>query len=79
MMASAFFPPGLNPVLNRGPGNKHPVIAPEVPTGGLIGQSVFDHQTNGQRDDAVRVMGTWQGQVRHVGVKVFVALGAMMD
>jgi hypothetical protein len=24
-------------------------------------------------------MSSWQGQVRHIGVKVFVALGAMMD
>jgi hypothetical protein len=27
----------------------------------------------------MRVMSSWQGQVRHIGVKVFVALGTMMD
>src|SRR3990172_5369957 len=50
-----------------------------MPTGRLVGQTVLDHQTNGQGDDAVRVVCPRQGQVRHIGVKVFVALGAMMD
>jgi hypothetical protein len=65
--------------LNRGPGNKHPLIAPEVPTGGLIGQAVFDHQTDRHSHNAVGVVALGQGHVRHVGVKVDVAFGAMMD
>jgi hypothetical protein len=45
----------------------------------LVGQTIFDHQADGQSHDAVRVMRPRQGQVRHIGVKVFVALGTMMD
>jgi hypothetical protein len=50
-----------------------------MPTGRLVRQSVFDHQTNGQGDDAVRVMCPGQGQVRHLGVEILAAFGAMMD
>ena len=32
----AFFPPGLDPVLDRGVGDEHAVIAPEAPTGGAV-------------------------------------------
>jgi hypothetical protein len=79
MRASAFFPPGLHPVLDRGPRDKHPVVPPKVPTGRLIRQSVFDHQADGQGDHAMRVMGTRQGQIGHIGVEVFIALRAMVD
>jgi hypothetical protein len=55
------------------------VISPEVPTGGLIGQAVFDHQSDRQSHNAVGVVTLWQGHVRHVGIEVEVTLGAMMD
>ena len=55
------------------------MIAPEVPTGGLVGQAVFNHQSDRQRHHAVRVVAFWQGHVRHVRVKIDVTLGAMMN
>jgi hypothetical protein len=79
MRASAFFPPSLNPVLDRDPRDKHPVISPEVPTGGLVGQAVFDHQTDRQSHNAVGVVALGQGHVRHIGVEVEVTSGAIMD
>jgi hypothetical protein len=36
MRSAAFFPPGLHPVLDGGVGDKDPMVAPEMPTGGLI-------------------------------------------
>ena len=78
MCASAFFPPGLHPVLDGGEGDEDAVIAPQVPTGRLIRQAVLHHQPHGQGDDAVGVVALGQGQVRHVGVEVGVALGAVV-
>ena len=55
------------------------MIAPEMPTGSLIWQAVFDHQTDRHHHNAVGVMALGQGHVGHVGVEVDVASGAMMD
>ena len=76
MRARFFFPGGLDPVLNRGPGNKDPVVAPEVPTGGAIRQSVFDDHPNGRLLHAVGIMALRQRQVGHVGVEGASAAGA---
>jgi hypothetical protein len=50
-----------------------------MPTGRLIGKAVFDHQTDRQSHNAVGVMALRQSHVRHFGVEVDVALGAVMD
>ena len=42
MRACAFFPPSLHPILDRGKGNKHPVVTPQVPAGGTVRQAIFD-------------------------------------
>jgi hypothetical protein len=55
------------------------MVAPEVPTGGLVGQAVFDHQTDGHRHHTVGVMTLRQGHVGHIGVEVDVTSGATMD
>jgi hypothetical protein len=44
----AFFPPSLDPVLDRGTGHTHAVIAPQMPAGGTGGQAVFSHETHRQ-------------------------------
>jgi hypothetical protein len=47
------------------------MIAPQVPTGGLIRQAILDNKSHGERNDAVRVVGSGQGVVGHVRVEVF--------
>jgi hypothetical protein len=55
------------------------VVSPEVPTGGLIGQAVFNHKTDRHRHNAVCVVTLRQGHVRHIRVEIDVTHGAMMD
>jgi hypothetical protein len=54
------------------------VIAPQMPAGGLIRQTVLHDEAHGQRDHTMGVMGLGQRVVRHVGVEVFPATAAMM-
>src|ERR1035437_343628 len=78
MRCSAFFPPSLHPILNRGVWHKDAVVPPEMPTGCAVGQAVFHHQTHRHRDDTVGVVALGQSQVRHVHVEVALALTAKM-
>src|SRR5512142_1482089 len=73
---AAFFPPGLDPVLDRGGGDEHAVVAPQGPFGGAVGQAVLDPQADGVVDDAAGVVAAGMGQVGHVGVEVLAALRA---
>ncbi len=78
MRCSAFFSPGLHPVLNRGVWHKNAVVPPKMPTGRAVGQSVFHHQTHRHRNDTVGVVALGQSQVQHVHVEVALALTAIM-
>ena len=49
------------------------MIAPQMPTGGLVRQVILDDESHGQGDDAVSVMGFGPSVVGHVGVEVFSA------
>jgi hypothetical protein len=73
---AAFFPPGLDPVLDRGEGDEHAVVAPQGPFGGAVGQAVLNHQADGGVDDPPGVVAAGVGQVGHVGVEVLAALRA---
>jgi hypothetical protein len=73
---AAFFPPGLDPVLDRGGGDERAMIPPEAPTGGLIRESVLDDEADRRGDDASGVVAAGSGQVGAVGVEVFAALRA---
>jgi hypothetical protein len=64
--------------LDGGVGNENAVIAPQVPTGGLIGQAVLDDESHRQGDDPMRVMGFGHGVVGHVRVEMFPAMRATM-
>ena len=77
-LAGRLFSPGLHPVLNRGMRDEDAMVTPQMPTGGLIGQAVLHHQAHGQRHHPVGIVGLGPGQVRHVGVEVLTAVGAMM-
>jgi hypothetical protein len=72
----AFFPPGLDPVLDRGPGDEDAMIPPEAPAGGLIRQAILDDQSDGRLDDPPGVVTARSGQIGHVGVEVLAAPGA---
>src|SRR5919202_1557339 len=78
MRAWAFFPPRLDPVLDRGKGHKHPVVAPQVPTRRAVGQTVFDHDADRQIDHPVGILTARRGQVREVGAKVRATLRTVM-
>src|SRR5918998_2648188 len=78
MRRAAFFPPGLDPVLDRGVGDEDAVITPEMPTGGAEGQAVLDDQADGQVDDAVGVVAARRGEVGRLGVEVLAAVGAVV-
>jgi hypothetical protein len=76
MRARFFFPGGLDPVLDRGPGDEDPVVAPQVPTRRSIRQSIFDDHTDGRLLHAAGIMALRQRQVGHVGVESASAAGA---
>src|SRR5215470_4124968 len=78
MRACAFFPPGLDPVLERGKRDKDAVVAPEVPTRGPVGQAVFDHQPDRQINHAVGVLTAGWRQIREVGAQVLATLRTVM-
>src|SRR5262249_32936515 len=75
---AAFFPPGLDPVLDRGGGDEHAVIAPQGPCGRAIGQAVLDDQPDGGVDDPAGVMAAGVGQVGGIGVEVLAAGAAIV-
>src|SRR4029453_14760550 len=78
MRACAFFPPTLDPVLDRGKGDEHAVVAPQVPTCRAVGQTVFDHDADRQINHPVGILTARWGQIRKVGAKVLTTLRTVM-
>ena len=78
MSAAAFFPPSLDPVLDRGERHEDAMVSPKAPTGHAIRQTVLHDQSHGQVDHAVRVVTARRSQCRHVRVEVLPALGAIV-
>ena len=78
MRFSAFFPPGLDPVLDRGERHEDAMVSPKAPTGHAIRQTVLHDQSHGQVDHAVRVVTARRSQCRHVRVEVLLAVGAIV-
>ena len=70
MRACAFFPPSLYPMLDRGTGDKHPVVTPPVPTRGPGEQAILDHEPYRQIDHAMGVMTARWCQIGEVSMKV---------
>jgi hypothetical protein len=64
--------------LDGGVRDKNPVVAPKVPTGGLIRQAILHDDAYGQGNDAMRVVSLGQGVVGHVCVEILAATSAMM-
>src|SRR5262252_9596662 len=78
MRACAFFSPRLDPVLDRGKRDKDPVVAPEVPAGGTVGQAILDHESHGQVHHAVVVLTAGWCQIGEVHGKVLATLRTAM-
>src|SRR5437016_2704163 len=78
MRAWAFFPPRLDPVLDRGKGDKDAVVAPQVPTRRAVGQTVLDHNPHRQIDHTMGVVTAWWCQIGQVRIEVLATLGAVM-
>jgi len=54
------------------------VVAPQVPTGGLVGQAVFGYQADSHPLDAAGVQAFGQGQVGQIAAEAATAVGAAM-
>ena len=79
MRFSAFFSPGLDPVLDGGERYEDAMVSPKAPTGHAIRQTVLHDQSHGQVDHAVRVVTARRSQCRHVYVEVLPAVGAIVN
>src|SRR5271166_6342161 len=66
MLSLFFFPSRLDPVLDGGVGNEDAVLAPQVPTGVAVGQTVFRDQTDSSPLDTASVQAGGQSQVRDI-------------
>jgi hypothetical protein len=64
--------------LDGGERDKNPMVTPQVPAGGLIGQAVLHDEADRQRNDTMGVMSFGQSIVGHVGVEVFATCAAVM-
>src|SRR5215475_5812746 len=78
MRACAFFSPSLDPVLNRGEGDKDAVVAPQVPTRWAVGHAVLNHEPHRQIDHAVGILTARGRQIGEVGTKVLATLSTVM-
>src|SRR5438874_12177703 len=76
MRTCAFFPPSLDPVLDRRKRDKDTMVAPEVPACWPVGQAVLDHEPHRQVHHAVGVLTTGWGEIGEVRVKVLTTLRA---
>lgn len=75
---SAFFSPGLNPVLDGSERDEHAVVSPEMPTGRTIRQTILHDQPHCQRDDAMCVMTLGERQLGRIRVKVALTFAAIV-
>jgi hypothetical protein len=66
MLSIFFFPGRLDPVLDGGVGHEDAVVAPQVPTGNLVGQAIFGDKTNGPLLNTTGVLAVGQSQVGNI-------------
>src|SRR5260370_13313874 len=76
--ACAFFSPRLPPILDRGKGDKHPVVAQQLPAGRTVGQTIFDYQSQRQINHAVGVLTARWRQIRQVSIEVLTTFRTVM-
>ena len=78
MLAIFFFPGRLVPVLDGGKGDEDAVVAPQVPTGGLVGQAIFGDETAGPLLDTAGVAAVRQSQVGNITAEAAATVEAAM-
>jgi len=78
MVSTFFFPSGLDPVLDGGPRDEDAVVAPQVPTGGLVGQAIFGDETDGPLLDTAGVAAVRQSQVGNITAEAAATVEAAM-
>jgi hypothetical protein len=78
MRTCAFFPPSLDPVLDRRKRDKDTMVAPEVPTCWPVGQAILDHEPHRQVHHAMGVLTTGWCEIGEVRVKVLATLRTVM-
>jgi hypothetical protein len=78
MQSIFFFPSRLDPVLDGGVGDEDAVIAPQVPTGNLVGQAIFGDQTDSPLLDTASVSAVRQSQVGEIDGKATATVEAAM-
>jgi hypothetical protein len=78
MRACAFFSPSLDPILDRGKGDKHPMVTPQVPAGGTVRQAIFDHKPHRQIAHTVGVLTARWRQIREVRIEVLLTFRTVM-
>jgi hypothetical protein len=54
------------------------MIAPQVPTGGTVGQAIFNHHTHGQVDHPIRVMTAGWGSIAQIDVEILLTVRTVM-
>src|SRR5262249_45135851 len=74
MRACAFFPPSLDPVLDRRERDKDTMVSPEVPTCWPVGHAVLDHEPHREVHHAVGVLTAGWCEIGEVRVKVLATL-----
>src|SRR5262249_16184529 len=78
MRPCAFFSPRLDPVLDRGKGDKDTVVAPQVPAGRAVGHAVLDDEPYRQIHHAVGVLTARGCQIGEVGATGLATLRTVM-
>jgi hypothetical protein len=54
------------------------MITPEMPTGGVVGQAVLNHEADRHGHDAMGIVSLGSGQIGHVGIEILAALTALV-
>src|SRR6266446_3021630 len=78
MRPCAFFPPSLDPVLDRRKRDKDTMVSPEVPTCWPVGQAILDHEPHRQVHHAMGILTAGWCEIGEVRVKVLATLRTVM-
>src|SRR5262249_10238595 len=78
MRPCAFFSPRLNPVLDRGKGDKGTMVGEQGRGGRAVGHTVLDDEPDRQINHAVGVLTARGCQIGEVGAKVLATLRTVM-
>src|SRR3989442_1229967 len=78
MSPCAFFSPSFHPILQGSKRDKDPMITPEMPTRGSVGQTIFRHHPHGHIDHPMSVVSARWSQICQINVEVLFASMTVM-